>query len=91
MPNFSEGRDAAVIEALCGALSRPARLLDVPHRDLGERLFVLAPLADLAPRLVPPGWRHTVESRRRDVAATEPADAVRPVARWSQGRWISLD
>jgi 2-amino-4-hydroxy-6-hydroxymethyldihydropteridine diphosphokinase len=71
--------------------ARAARLLDVPHRDLGERLFVLAPLADLAPGLVPPGWRHTVETRRRDVAATEPADAVRPIARWSQGRWISLD
>ena len=32
MPNFSEGRDDAVIEALRGALSRPARLLDV-HVD----------------------------------------------------------
>jgi 2-amino-4-hydroxy-6-hydroxymethyldihydropteridine diphosphokinase len=33
-----------------------ARLLEVPHRDLGARLFVLAPLVDLVPRLVPPGW-----------------------------------
>jgi len=32
VPNFSEGRDDAVIEALRGALSRPARLLDV-HVD----------------------------------------------------------
>jgi glutamate formiminotransferase/glutamate formiminotransferase/formiminotetrahydrofolate cyclodeaminase len=32
VPNFSEGRDAAVIEALRSALSSPARLLDV-HVD----------------------------------------------------------
>ena len=32
MPNFSEGRDEAVIDALRGALSQPARLLDV-HVD----------------------------------------------------------
>jgi len=32
VPNFSEGRDDAVIEALRGALSQPARLLDV-HVD----------------------------------------------------------
>ncbi|MHB1242213.1 MAG: glutamate formimidoyltransferase [Gaiellaceae bacterium] len=32
VPNFSEGRDEDVIEALRGALSRPARLLDV-HVD----------------------------------------------------------
>ena len=31
----------------------------------GARLFVLAPLADLAPRLVPPGWGETVETARR--------------------------
>src|SRR4029078_4129787 len=36
------------------------RLLVVPHREAAERLFVLAPLADLAPSLVPPGWTETV-------------------------------
>ena len=73
--------------------ARAARLLEVPHRDLGERLFVLAPLADLAPRLVPPGWHETIETRRRTVAATEAPDAVRAIATWSggaDGRWISL-
>ena len=40
--------------------AKAAKRLEVPHRDLGERLFVLAPLADLAPRLVPPGWHETV-------------------------------
>jgi 2-amino-4-hydroxy-6-hydroxymethyldihydropteridine diphosphokinase len=68
---------------------RAARLLEVPHRDLGERLFVLAPLADLAPRLVPPGWHETVETRRRAVAASEGDGAVRKVGDWdpAEGRW----
>lgn len=67
-----------------------ARRLEVPHRDAGERLFVLAPLADLAPRLVPPGWGETVETRRRRVASTEPPDAVRMIARWdtARGAWV---
>jgi len=63
-----------------------AKRLDVPHRDLGERLFVLAPLADLAPRLVPPGWSETVETRRRRVAATEPPGSVRVVGEWDPER-----
>jgi 2-amino-4-hydroxy-6-hydroxymethyldihydropteridine diphosphokinase len=69
--------------------AKAARRLEVPHRDAGERLFVLAPLADLAPRLVPPGWSETVETRRRRVAATEPPDAVRAIGTWreSEGRW----
>ena len=44
--------------------ARAARLLEVPHRDLAERLFVLAPLADVAPGLVPPGWHETIATRR---------------------------
>jgi 2-amino-4-hydroxy-6-hydroxymethyldihydropteridine diphosphokinase len=56
--------------------------LDVPHASARERLFVLAPLADLAPGLVPPGWRETVETARRRQEAIEGADAVRPVAEW---------
>ena len=69
--------------------AKAARLLEVPHRDAGERLFVLAPLADLAPRLVPPGWHETVETRRRARVAIEGADAVRPVGAWDAafGRW----
>ena len=70
--------------------ARAARLLDVPHRDTGERLFVLAPLADLAPGLVPPGWRETVETARRRRAALEGPDAVRPIGTWDpvRGRWF---
>ncbi len=69
---------------------KTARRLEVPHRDARERLFVLAPLADLAPRLVPPGWPETVESARRRVAASEPADAVRAVGSWDEvrERWV---
>ena len=69
--------------------AKVARLLEVPHRDAGERLFVLAPLADLAPRLVPPGWDSTVEARRRLVAAVEAPDTVRAIGAWdpAAGRW----
>jgi 2-amino-4-hydroxy-6-hydroxymethyldihydropteridine diphosphokinase len=66
--------------------SRPTDLV-VPHRLAGERLFVLAPLADLAPRLVPPGWTETVETARRRREAVEGADSVRPIARWANGAW----
>ena len=71
-----------------GRSDDPARAgiqwLDVPHVAAGERLFVLAPLADLAPGLVPPGWHATVESRRRERVAIEGDDAVRAVGTWDQ-------
>ena len=71
--------------------AKAARMLEVPHRDAGERLFVLAPLADLAPGLVPPGWTQTVATRRDAVAAGEPPGSVRRVATWddASGRWRS--
>jgi len=59
-----------------------ARLLEVPHPSARERLFVLAPWADLAPRLVPPGWGETVETARRRQEAAEGPDAVGPIAAW---------
>jgi 2-amino-4-hydroxy-6-hydroxymethyldihydropteridine diphosphokinase len=69
--------------------NKAAKRLEVPHRDLGERLFVLAPLADLAPRLRPPGWSETVETRRRRLAASEPHGSVRVLGEWdpSRRRW----
>jgi len=69
---------------------KAARQLEVPHRDAADRLFVLAPLADVAPRLVPAGWSTTVEARRREVAAEAPPDEVRVVGTWAadRGRWV---
>ena len=67
-----------------------ARLpLTVPHVEAAHRLFVLAPLADLAPRLVPPGWHETVETARHRQAALEGPAAVRPIGTWdaAAGTW----
>jgi 2-amino-4-hydroxy-6-hydroxymethyldihydropteridine diphosphokinase len=69
--------------------AKAGRLLVVPHPETRHRLFVLAPLADLTPRLVPPGWRETVETARRRRAALDDPDAVRVVARWHEGHWVS--
>jgi 2-amino-4-hydroxy-6-hydroxymethyldihydropteridine diphosphokinase len=63
------------------ALTGVQRLV-VPHAAAADRLFVLAPLADLAPRLVPPGWGATVARRRDERAAVEGPDAVRRLAGW---------
>jgi 2-amino-4-hydroxy-6-hydroxymethyldihydropteridine diphosphokinase len=56
------------------------RWLVVPHPQMDQRLFVLAPLSDLAPGLRPPGWQETVESARRRQQAAEGSDAVRVVS-----------
>jgi 2-amino-4-hydroxy-6-hydroxymethyldihydropteridine diphosphokinase len=61
-----------------------ARLLEVPHPSMRDRLFVLAPLADLAPGLVPPGWHETVASARRRRIAAEGPGAVRVAGAWSE-------
>ena len=65
-----------------------ARLLEVPHPAMSDRLFVLAPLADLAPGLVPPGWHETVRTAVRRHRAIEGPDAVRPIARWGGDSWL---
>jgi 2-amino-4-hydroxy-6-hydroxymethyldihydropteridine diphosphokinase len=68
------------------------RMLVVPHPDAADRLFVLAPLADVAAGLVPPGWPETVATAARRRAAIEGPDAVRPIATWDEDRatWRSL-
>lgn len=45
---------------LVGELQVDEPDLQVPHPRMWERRFVLAPLADLAPDLVPPGWEERV-------------------------------
>jgi 2-amino-4-hydroxy-6-hydroxymethyldihydropteridine diphosphokinase len=63
--------------------------LTIPHPLAKERLFVLAPLRDLAPRLRPPGWRETVESAHRRQLSLEGSESVRVVGAWDEaaGRW----
>jgi 2-amino-4-hydroxy-6-hydroxymethyldihydropteridine diphosphokinase len=95
------GRHRIDVDRTAGARSidaaadpaKAAKRLEVPHRHLRERLFVLAPLADIAPRLVPPGWTETIETRRRIVAAAEPPGTVRVVGEWdgSAGRWVPTE
>ena len=90
------GRHRIAVERPLAARSEdPGKSTDlvVPHRLAGERLFVLAPLADLAPRLVPPGWHETVESARRRRLGIEGPDAVHPIATWDGdgAAWKPLD
>jgi 2-amino-4-hydroxy-6-hydroxymethyldihydropteridine diphosphokinase len=65
-----------------------ARLpLVVPHAEARHRLFVLAPLEDLAPRLAPPGWGETVATAAARQRTIEGPAAARPIAAWDGGRW----
>jgi 2-amino-4-hydroxy-6-hydroxymethyldihydropteridine diphosphokinase len=66
--------------------AKATKLLEVPHPAAASRLFVLAPLADLAPGLAPPGWRRTVETARRHQEQVEGADAVRAIGDWDARR-----
>jgi 2-amino-4-hydroxy-6-hydroxymethyldihydropteridine diphosphokinase len=86
--DVERSHDARSVDAAVDP-TKAAKRLQVPHRDLGQRLFVLAPLADLAPGLVPPGWVETVETRRRRVARDEPPGSVRVIGAWdpSTARW----
>ncbi len=57
------------------------RWLEVPHPESQKRLFVLAPLSDLAAGLRPPGWGETVETVRRRQESAEGPAAVRQLGR----------
>ncbi len=85
------GRHAISVQRPEGGQSaNPAKAglpLTVPHVEARRRLFVLAPLEDLAPRLMPPGWGETVTAAAARQRAAEGADAVHPVATWDAARW----
>ena len=67
--------------------AKAALPLTVPHAEARRRLFVLAPLADQAPGLAPPGWGETVATAlRRQVSAEEPG-SVRPIGAWAGDHW----
>ena len=85
------GRHRVEVERPAGGLSRdPAKAalpLTVPHREAQHRLFVLAPLSDLAPGLAPPGWGVTVATAAARRRLVEGADAARPIATWNGDGW----
>ena len=87
------GRHAISVERpKAGRSADPAKAelpLTVPHVEARRRLFVLAPLEDLAPRLVPPGWNETVASaaaRRRAVEGDRCGPGDRGLGRQRLGR-----
>jgi len=91
------GRAQLSLDRLPAGLSldpgKADRLLVVPHPEAAGRLFVLAPLADVAARLVPPGWYETVATAAARRASIEGPDAVHPIATWDGDRaeWRPLD
>ena len=66
--------------------------LEVPHASAAERSFVLAPLADLAPGLHPPGWDLSVTEALARALAVEGSAAVEPIGQWDPqtGHWRDL-
>ena len=66
--------------------------LEVPHPSAPGRLFVLAPLSDLAPGLLPPGWDSDVASMASRAEAAEGPGAVVAVATWDPASrtWVGL-
>jgi 2-amino-4-hydroxy-6-hydroxymethyldihydropteridine diphosphokinase len=84
------GARVSVDPPAAGRSANPAKSrlpVVVPHPEAQNRLFVLAPLADLAPELEPPGWGETIAQARARQEAGEGPSAVRPIARWTGDRW----
>lgn len=88
----SEDRARAADRARPADRARAApQWLTVPHASARERLFVLAPLADLAPGLRPPGWATTVAAARDRRMSIEGPAAARPIGAWDPagGAWAT--
>jgi 2-amino-4-hydroxy-6-hydroxymethyldihydropteridine diphosphokinase len=89
------GRHQVNVERPPGGRSDdPAKVsmpLVVPHVEAQHRLFVLAPLSDLAPGLVPPGWGETVATAAARQRGAEGDHAARPVAAWDGQRWHPIE
>ncbi len=85
------GRNVISVERPTGGRSDdPAKAslpLTVPHEEARRRLFVLAPLEDLVPRLVPPGWGETVATAAARQRRVEGVDAARAIATWDGEGW----
>ena len=66
------------------------RPLVVPHPAATERLFVLAPLADISPTLKAPGWSGTARELRDVQRGREGNAAALCVGAWDQAalRWV---
>ncbi len=89
------GRHRVEVERpVAGRSSDPAKAslpLTVPHREAKRRLFVLAPLSDLTPGLVPPGWGETVATAAARQRDAEGPTAARPIATWDGSGWRPED
>ncbi len=89
------GRHRVNVERPAGGRSDdPAKAelpLVVPHVEARNRLFVLAPLSDLARSLRPPGWEETVATAAARRRLVEGPDAARPIATWGGEGWVPLD
>lgn len=66
------------------------RPLVVPHPSATERLFVLAPLADISPTLCAPGWSGTARELRDVRRRVEGEGAALCVGAWdtTAQRWV---
>ena len=71
--------------------AKAALPLVVPHVEARNRLFVLAPLSDLAPGLVPPGWGETAATAAARRRRVEGPGAARPIAHWTGKGWAPID
>jgi 2-amino-4-hydroxy-6-hydroxymethyldihydropteridine diphosphokinase len=82
-----------VVRPPAGRSDDPAKTslpLVVPHVEARFRLFVLAPLSDLAPGLVPPGWGETVATAAARQRSLEGSSAARAIAVWDGEGWAPL-